>query len=107
MSSTNRMAFIAVCFLLTTSFLVGCGPATVTSGDSITSDDLESFFGKHKIDGNGAVAIKKLSFGEESYLATIHGYPTNLSVCEQLIAPYNEDPSLSSIDGYYYCEPLR
>ena len=107
MNSINRVAIAAVCLLVTTSFLVGCGPATVTTGDSISSDDLQSFFGKHKIDGNGAVAIMKRSFGEVSYLATIHGYPTNLSVCEQLIAPYNEDPSLTSIPGLYYCEPLR
>jgi hypothetical protein len=77
MNSINRVAIAAVCLLVTTSFLVGCGPATVTTGDSISSDDLQSFFGKHKIDGNGAVAIMKRSFGEVSYLATIHGYPTS------------------------------
>ena len=42
------------------------------------------------VDGHYAVAIKKRSLGGESYLATVHGYPTNLSVCEQLIAPYNQ-----------------
>ena len=75
-------------------------------GDTITADELEKFFRKHKVNGNYAVAIKKRSV-EVAYLATVHGYPNNRTVCEQLIAPYNKDPSLSVIPGEYYCEELR
>ena len=85
---------------------MGCNEITITTSDSVTESELEDFFRKHKVDGNKAVALKKQFVGGESYLGTIHGYPTNLSVCEQLIAPYNEDPSLSSLPGTYYCEVL-
>jgi len=88
------------------TLLMGCDQVTVTTGDSISSSDLESLFRKHKIDGNHAVALKKRSAGV-SYLVTIHGYPNNLSVCEELIAPYNEDLSLSVLSGEYFCEELR
>lgn len=84
----------------------GCGPITVTSGESVTAAELEEFFRKHRVDGNPAVALKKRS-AVVSYLATVHGYPNNLSVCEQLIAPYNEDSSLSTVPGQYFCEELR
>jgi hypothetical protein len=58
----------------------GCGPVTVTIGNSITDAELEQFFRQHKVDGNYAAALKKNSLGT-SYLATIHGYPNNLEVC--------------------------
>jgi hypothetical protein len=45
--------------------------------------------------------------GGSAYLATIHGYPNNRSVCEQIIAPYNKDAALSVIPGEYFCEELR
>ena len=86
--------------------LSGCEKVTITSGDSITEEKLESFFRKHKVGGNYPVAIKKHSIAE-SYLATIHGYPDNLSVCKQIIEPYNKDQKLSAIEGEYYCEVLR
>jgi hypothetical protein len=44
---------------------------------------------------------------EMLYLATIHGYPDSLSVCEEVAAPYNKDGSMSVIGGEYYCEELR
>jgi hypothetical protein len=34
-------------------------------------------------------------------------YPSNLSVCEQLIEPYNKDQSKSALPGEYFCEELR
>jgi hypothetical protein len=86
--------------------LMGCNEITITTSDSVTESELEDFFRKHKVEGNKAVALKKRSVAGESYLATIHGYPTNFSVCEHLIAPYNEDLSLSSLPGTYYCEVL-
>ncbi|MFH1440454.1 MAG: hypothetical protein ABIH18_00195 [Candidatus Omnitrophota bacterium] len=84
----------------------GCQKITIINGDSITDKKLESFFRKHKINGNHPVALKKRSIAE-SYLATIHGYPDNLSVCKEIIEPYNKDQKLSTIEGEYYCEVLR
>lgn len=84
----------------------GCQEVTITKGDTITDKKLESFFRKHKIDGNYPVALKKRSI-EESYLATIHGYPDNLSVCKQIAEPYNKNKNLSTLEGEYYCEVLR
>ena len=46
-------------------------------------------------------------FSVGKVIATVHGYPTNLSVCEQLIAPYNQDQSSSALPGDYFCEELR
>ena len=76
-------------------------------GGSLSSSDVDSFFRGRTVDGHYAVAIKKRVLGGESYLATVHGYPTNLSVCEQLIAPYNQDQSSSALPGEYFCEELR
>lgn len=98
------MRFILYVILVVALF--GCDKISISQGKSITAENLESFFRKHKIDGNYAVALKKRSFGE-SYLATIHGYPDNLSVCQQLIEPYNRNSDLSSIEGEYFCEVLR
>jgi hypothetical protein len=86
--------------------LMGCDQVTLTTGD-IASSDVEELFRKHKVDGHHAVALKKRSLGGVSYLATIHGYPNNRSVCEELIAPYNRDASLSVIHGQFFCEDLR
>ena len=90
-----------------TILLMGCDQVTVTTGDSIPSSDVEDFFRKHKVDGYPAVALKKHTLGGSAYLATIHGYPNNRSVCEQIIAPYNKDAALSVIPGEYFCEELR
>jgi len=87
--------------------IAGCNQVTITTGDSISEAELEQFFKKHKVGRNHAVALKKKSVGGMSYLATIHGYPNNLSVCNELIAPYNKDASLSTIPGIYFCEELR
>ncbi len=98
-----------VALLLTlTIFLGGCGQVTVTTGSSVTDKELEGFFKQHKVDGNVAVALKKHTVGApDSYLATIHGYPDNLSVCKSLVEPYNNDAKLSVIPGSYFCEELR
>jgi hypothetical protein len=84
-----------------------CAPGTNIPGASITDADLESFFRNHPVDGNHVAALKKRSAGVISYLATVHGYPNNLSVCEELIKPYNENTSQSVLPGDYYCEELR
>ena len=63
-------------------------------GGSLSSYEVDSFFRGRTVDGHYAVAIKKRVLGGESYLATVHGYPTNLSVREQVVAPYNQGQSL-------------
>lgn len=78
-----------------------------TLGNSITSEQLESFYKAREIDGVRAVALKKRSVGIVAFLATVHGFPDNLSVCEELIAPYNKGESKSDISGDYFCEELR
>ena len=99
MKSILPIAFVAA--------LAGCTAGTMTLGDSITTEQLESFFRAHKVEGNHVVALKKRSLGVVAYLATIHGYPDNLSVCEELMVPYNKDSSGSVVPGAYYCEELR
>jgi hypothetical protein len=91
--------------------LAGYGCTPTDSGGDLTEEQLETFFRKRTVTGNHAVAIK-LRFTVPSpsiaYLGTIHGYPNNLLVCEELIAPYNKDPSLTTIPGgTYFCEVLR
>ena len=76
-------------------------------GGDLSSSDVETFFRGHKVDGYYAVALKKRSVAGVIYLVTIHGFPTNMSVCEDVMAPYNKDPSLSAIEGEYFCEELR
>ena len=62
---------------------------------------------KHPIGSSPAVMLKKRSMGGVSWLLTVHGYPNNLSVCQQLIAPYNVDRELSVIEGEYFCEEIN
>jgi hypothetical protein len=76
-------------------------------GGDLSSSDVEEFFRGHKVDGAYAVAMKKRSPAGVVYFGTIHGFPSNLSVCEEVLAPYNKDPSLSVLPGEYFCEELR
>jgi len=87
--------------------LLVAGCAGGAFGDSISEVELEKFFRARKVEGNHVVALKKRSVGVVAYLATIHGFPDNQSVCEELIAPYNKDESMSTIGGDYFCEELR
>jgi hypothetical protein len=83
----------------------------ISTGGNLTEEKLESYFRNHTVEGNHAVAIKRRFTVPKigtAYLGTIHGYPDNLSVCKELVAPYNEDPSFSVIPGgSYFCEVLR
>lgn len=89
--------------------IIGFWIATTVSfsGSDLTEDKLDEFFRSHTVSGKHVVAVKRSNSLGTSYLSTIHGYLNNLSVCEELIAPYNEDASLSVIPGSkYYCEML-
>ena len=107
MTSARRLGMKLVHLLIGATLLMGCDQVTVTTGDTIASSDVEDLFRKHKVNGYPAVALKKRTLGSVAYLATIHGFPNNHSVCEELIAPYNKDASLSVIPGEYFCEELR
>lgn len=86
--------------------VMGCGGDPVAK--SMTEEQLEAFFRGRTVHGEAVVALKKrIIDGQNSYLATIHGYPNNLSVCEELIKPYNADASMSTLPGQYFCEVLR
>lgn len=102
----KRLAFLLCGFLATGCDTEPSSQLGFIGSGSITSDQLEEFFAHHKIDDSRAVAIKKRSLGEESYLATVHGFPNNWSVCSELIAPYNENASLSAVQGEYFCKGL-
>jgi len=93
--------------LIIAGVLAGCGPVTITTSSSVSEEEFEQFLRKHRVGRSHAAALKKNSLGVVSYLATVHGYPNNLSVCNEIIAPYNKDASLSSIPGAYFCEELR
>jgi hypothetical protein len=53
-----------------------------------------------------AYAIVKNGVGGADWLATIHGYADNKSVCEDEIKPYNANPDLSTLPGSYACEEI-
>lgn len=77
------------------------------SAADVSEEGLQRYFKNHTVAGNRVAALKKRIIGNETaYLATIHGYPNNLAVCEDLIAPYNTDSSKSVLPGTYFCELL-
>lgn len=98
--------------VMTVLFLMGCDVSSPSvNKKNLSEDDLESFFRGKTISGNYAAAIKlrfTLPLPGVAYIGTIHGYPNNLTVCEELIEPYNADPTLTVIPGgAYFCEELR
>ncbi len=96
------------CALLLILALGAIGCTVGPFGKSLTEDQLEAFFRGRTVHGRPVVALKKRIIGGlDAYLATIHGYPNNLSVCEELVKPYNADASMSTLPGQYFCEELR
>jgi hypothetical protein len=85
----------------------GKGNHAVAQNNNLSENDVENFFRQHTVEGNHAVAMKKRSLGTVTYFATVHGYPNNLAVCEEVLAPYNTDVSRSAISGEYFCEVLH
>lgn len=93
---------------LLAALLCACGPVTVTYGDRISDEDLQDFLRKHRPASSRPVAVMRDLGPTTSYLMTVHGYLNNWVTCEELIEPYNLDPTLSVIQGgRYYCVELR
>ena len=65
---------------------------------------VQRFFAKNKVGRSPDIAVMK---NGTDHLMTIHGYMDDLAVCEQLIEPYNQDSSLSTLPGSYSCVPLN
>ena len=101
------MKLVRVAAIAAIGLLTACGQAKIAANSAVTSTELESFFRHHTVNEHHAVALKKRSAAGDSYLLTVHGYPNNLTVCQKLIKPYNEDPQLSVMSGQYFCEELR
>ncbi len=90
-------------------FLAGCAEAPETQ----TEETLEAFNARlaalyeSKPRGSSrAYALVKQGATVDDWLATFHGYVDNRATCEELIAPYNEDSSLSVMPGDYVCKEL-
>jgi len=83
-------------------------PLLLASCDSrpreINQEALKQFFAKHRVGSSPDYAIMK---NGTDYLATVHGYIDDRSVCLQLIKPYNKNPALSVLPGAYTCVPLN
>lgn len=107
---TNRLIIALLAPAMTINLLMVCdgkGNRAVAQNNNLSENDVENFFRQHTVEGNHAVAMKKRSLGTVTYFATVHGYPNNLAVCEEVLAPYNKDVSRSAISGEYFCEVLH
>jgi hypothetical protein len=69
-----------------------------------TQEDVREFFATHKIGRSPDYAVVK---NGTDYLAVIYGMDDDLSVCLDLIKPYNENPTLSNLPGAYSCVALN
>lgn len=87
-----------ILILLSALTLNGC------SNKPADQEDLKQFFSNHKIGSSPDYAIVK---NGNDYLATIHGYMDDLTVCLDLIKPLNENPDTSVVPGMYTCVPLN
>lgn len=113
-SYAARMAHAAqlsISELMETCKIALAETAQPAADDGITQEALESYFRANPVDGSLAVAVKVRFTSPEpgvAYVATVHGYGSrNMQVCEELIAPYNDSPHMSTIhSNTYYCELL-
>ncbi len=90
--------------LLIAALLISCSDGEKTYGEYEAG--VRDAYGQVPPGIDPAVAIVKRSGGIESWLATVHGYPNNREVCEQLIEPYNSNPEMSAVGGSYSCEAV-
>lgn len=75
-------------------------------GERGGEEGLKDHLRKYPVAQSQAVMLRKVSIAD-AWLATIHGFPDNMAVCQDLIKPYNADKDRSVIPGRYYCEPIR
>lgn len=100
------MRWIAI--LLGPITLSSCSDAEKEPRQSIASFDeqLAELYATKPQGSSRAYAVVKNGIAVPAWLATIHGYVDNRAVCEQLIAAYNEDASMSVLAGDYTCRRL-
>jgi hypothetical protein len=84
-------------------FLAGCN----SEHKKINEEDIKNYFNNHKTSSSAFMIVKNSKVGGDASLAVIFGLMDNQKACEELIAPYNKDPSMSIIDGVYRCEKLN
>lgn len=80
--------------------LVGCESGTKEVGQ----EAVKEFFSKNRVGSSSDYAVMK---NGTDHLLTVHGYGNDLDVCMKLIEPYNNNPSLSTVQGIYTCVPLN
>jgi hypothetical protein len=93
--------------LLFLSFLLAVAACDENSTHEKNEQGLREYFIKHPVASGQAYMVMKKNALAKSWLATIHGYPDNQRVCNDLIKPYNDDPKQSVIEGQYFCEAVR
>lgn len=75
---------------------------------SLSQEKFAECVGKIRVDDIPPVAAYKRSFGDlESLLLVVVGYPNNMSVCLDLVRPYNNGDAGSTFKGEYYCRILE
>lgn len=101
--------------LLSLSFaLCSCSDAmTEEDGASPTElelsdfhEDLSEIYRNKPSRWSKPVALIKHGMTGRDWLLTVHGLADNLSACEEMAAPYNDDPDLSVLPGTYRCEEI-
>jgi hypothetical protein len=80
--------------------------ATSGSYDVFLEHLAEAYVGKPAPFSRAYALIKDGTYGPD-WLLTVHGLADNKAACEEIIEPYNKDPSLSSFPGTYYCEEIN
>lgn len=54
-----------------------------------------------------AYALMKDGLAGRDWLVTVHGLADNKTACEEMIAPYNADESMSTLPGRYICVEIN
>lgn len=90
--------------LIAMFLLAGCDQSEPTSTDF--NDELRAVLEAKPEGTPRAYALIKNGMAGPDWLATIHGYGDNRSVCEMLIEPYNSEEETSVLPGSYSCEEI-
>jgi len=91
------------------ALLSGCSEALGSSAEDLNEYErsLQEAYATRPEGSDDAAALFKDGPAGRAWLATIHGYPNNLEVCEELIAPYNSDQTMSDLPGTYRCRYVQ